>query len=310
MQPFGRILIVDDDASFLATYRDILGEEGYAVETASTRAEALRRLDEADWDIVLLDQKLRGSGGPDEGIELLTETLQRSPGARPIIVTAYARPDAVELAFERGAWDYLEKAVHFEALLRAKVRNASEASRDRWLARMDREATESAIRDLWADLRTETDPHRKGKLLEDLIVLVFRTIPGFGHVEARRRNEIEELDVVIRNESRDPVWCKEPPYLFVECKNWSRPVSTEDFDHFFAKLGRRYGRGKLGLFVAPAGFSAGFRGARTAHATQDTLVVLAGPAEFRELVEGADRNAILKRLHQAAVLAANGRSNT
>ena len=37
----GRILIIDDDDAFLETYQEILSAEGYDVETATTRAQAL-----------------------------------------------------------------------------------------------------------------------------------------------------------------------------------------------------------------------------------------------------------------------------
>src|SRR5689334_15626969 len=120
----GRILIVDDDPAFLETYEEILAAEGYAVETATTHGEALRRLDEPGWTVVLVDQKLQGPGGPDSGLGLIDETRRRAPGAKVLLVTAYASREAVERAFREGAYDYLEKTAVFEALLRVKVRNA------------------------------------------------------------------------------------------------------------------------------------------------------------------------------------------
>jgi len=46
MSSYGRILIIDDDPAFIETYKDLLALEGYTVETATTYAEALHRLDE------------------------------------------------------------------------------------------------------------------------------------------------------------------------------------------------------------------------------------------------------------------------
>jgi len=107
MDAVGRILIVDDDVAFLKAYRLLLGQERDDIETATDQDAALGHLDRGGWDVVLLDQKLRGAGGPDTGIDLVQEVLCRAPGARPIIVTAYASPDVVLRAFEAGAYDYL-----------------------------------------------------------------------------------------------------------------------------------------------------------------------------------------------------------
>lgn len=161
-----RILIVDDDRAFLEAYEDLLGEQGYDVQTATTRTDAIRRLDEPGWGVVLVDQKLQGPGGPDSGLDLIAEASRRAPAAKAILVTAYASKAAVERAFELGAYDYLVKGEVFAALLRVKVRNAFEAVRERWLSTLDPSETERAIGDTWSAARAERDKNKKGTLLE------------------------------------------------------------------------------------------------------------------------------------------------
>lgn len=117
-----RILIVDDDPSFVQVYRMLLTSEGYRADSAASHDEALAKLDAERWDVVLLDQRLRGSDGPDSGLDLLDEVSRRSPGAKTIVITDYADPRAVERAFERGAFDYLEKTAVLTALLKVKLR--------------------------------------------------------------------------------------------------------------------------------------------------------------------------------------------
>jgi CheY-like chemotaxis protein len=51
MSGYGRILTVDDAPVFLETYDELLSAEGYAVETATSSAQALRRLDEPGWSV-------------------------------------------------------------------------------------------------------------------------------------------------------------------------------------------------------------------------------------------------------------------
>jgi CheY-like chemotaxis protein len=292
MRPTGRVLIVDDDAAFLEAYRDELGSEGFDVRTATDRASALARLDEADWDVVLLDQKLQGVTGPDEGLTLLAEARVRAPAARSIIVTAYADPDAIKRAFAEGAYDYLDKdGRFFSVLLRSKVSNAIELVRERRLGALGDEARERHINETWAAARTEKDAHRKGRLLEELLVLILSTI--------------EEIDVVVRNESADPFWSKEGVYILVECKNWSKPVDRAEYDAFRRKLERRSKRCRLGFFVSLGGLTQGFRKAVAIDAKDDLLIVPMAEADLARLVEPGDRSAVLKDLHQKATVARN-----
>lgn len=307
MTSTGRILIIDDDPTFLRMYQRQLGEEGYLVDTAASPPAAMEKLDQGGWDVVLLDQKLQGRTGPDTGLDLIADTVRRSPGSRVILVTAYATPTAVERAFKEGAYDYLQKDELFQVLLRAKLRNAVETARAQQLGTLTSEETEAALRETWIAVERETDPHRKGKLLEDLMVLLFKTIPGFHQVSVRRRNEVEEIDLLVRNESRDPLWVNErTSYILAECKHWSKPVDVTELRSFVFKMERRYGRCRLGFFVAPGGFTEAFKLALKAECKDDLLIVLIDGGALRELVQSSDRNEILKKLHERAVVGTNG----
>jgi len=303
MSTTGAILIVDDDERFLDAYRSILGSEGYEVATATARATALQQLDAGTWDVVLLDQKLRGA---ESGIDLVGEVRRRAPGAKPIVVTAYPEPLEIKRAFAAGAWDYLEKGAYFETLLKVKVHNAVESSRERRLASMSTGEREEELRGRWEQLGRERDANRKGALLEEVVALVFKTLPGFAHVDTRRRSETEEIDILVRNESEDPLWAKEGTYFLVECKNWSSRVGAPELREFRTKLEQRFGRARLGFFVALGGFAETFHEENRASRKLDALVVAVGQAGLARLVEGADRPSVLKELHARAVVAANG----
>jgi CheY-like chemotaxis protein len=306
MRPTGRILVVDDDLLFLDTYRHLLASEGYTVETATSREQAILKLDESDWDVALLDQHLLGPHGPELGIELLQEVHARAPRAKAIIATAHASRESIERAFDAGAYDFLMKSGAFVHHLRATVRNAVEAVRQRELGRLDDEQAEARIAARWQALQSEQDANRKGLLLEELMELLFRSIDGFQVFPPRRRSEDEEIDLVIQIDSSDAFWARESPYILVECKNWSRRVGPEAFDRFRSKIKRRYGRATLGLFVAPGGFTEGFHTTRSAERKGKILVVCIGPDELAALVAASDRNAELEKLHAQAIIDANG----
>jgi CheY-like chemotaxis protein len=305
MIPLGNVLVVDDEQPFFETYRDILSREGYHVDWAPDRDSALEKLRASVWDVVILDQRLRGEAGGDVGIDLVSEIVPT--GAKVIVATAYADERMIERAFKDGAYDYLEKLPTLPMMLRIKVRNASEAVRERRLAALSATEREKEIRALWAAARTEADRNRKGRILEDLMVLLFRAIPGFTDVDTRRKGPEEEIDILIRNESAEPFWARDgSQYILVECKNWSKPAGPTELVVFRDKMLNRGGRCRLGFFIAVGGFTEGFSTRTATYRKDDLLVVPVGTAGIDELVNATDRNAVLKKLHGDAVMAGNG----
>lgn len=303
MMSSGKILIVDDDERFREMYESRLGEEGYLVESAVDQKTALEKLDQGGFDVILIDQKLQGEGGPDTGLDLIAEAARRAPRAKTFLVTAYATSRAVSRAFREGAYDYLQKDELFSALLSPKLRNAVEAVRALELSGLTTAETEAQIRATWACVESERDPNRKGKLLEDLMVLIFKTIPGFQQTTPNRQNDIEEIDILVQNASTDPFWSKESQYLLAECKNWSKPAGAPELRGFFHKLERRFNRARLGFFIAPGGFTGTMKEALLAERKEKHLVVLVDREGLLELISSPDRGAVLKRLHERAILA-------
>jgi CheY-like chemotaxis protein len=295
---------VDDDPAFIETYKDLLAAEGYAVETATTYAAALQRLDEPGWSVVVVDQKLQGPGGADTGLDLITEARIRAPGAKVLLATAYASKEAVERAFREGAYEYLEKTPVFEAMLHVKVRNAMEAVSERWLATLNLDGTELALRETWEQARAEGDRNRKGVLLERLVALLLKSIPGFERLDTRLRNSVEEIDVLVQNGSTDPFWQKESPYILVECKNWSKHIGAKELRELWGKMEGRYHRCRLALLIAPGGVASTVRDLQLRKSEHDLLVVLVTASELDELVRRKDRNEALKEMHRRAVAAA------
>ena len=297
----GQILIVDDDLDFVAIYREILAGLGLAVATAHDPATATAYLEAhgPDIDVVLLDQKLHGRGGPDSGLELIGRAQALAPFAKVLLVTGYAAPEAIERAFERGAYDYLVKNGAFEALLRAKVRNAIEVT----AAHRRSTVTTAELTEAWQRTQTETDRNRKGKALEDLVVGLFRATPGFDRVQPRLRNEIEELDLVIENRSTDPLWQRDGSnYFIAECKNWSSPCGTPELRNFRGKLENKFGRVHTGFFIAPGGFASTFEQERWGDAKSTVLIIPIDGDSLKAWLDASDRLAYLGDLHRRAVL--------
>jgi len=108
-----RILIVDDEKAIREPLAMILGEEKYETDTAADGEEALNKIRENDYDVVLSDIKMPRI----DGIQLLAETSKLSPNTFFIIMTAYASVETAIEALRQGAYDYLIKPVEFDDLL-------------------------------------------------------------------------------------------------------------------------------------------------------------------------------------------------
>jgi DNA-binding response OmpR family regulator len=295
--------LIDDDPTFLDIYGKLLERQGYDVGRCATRADAKARLAEV-WDAVLLDQKLSGEHGPNDGIDLLGEA--DFAGAKVILVTGYASDEAIERAFSMGAFDYLEKGPRLRTLLAIKLEQIVELARERRFGQLSsNQKLDLAISASWKVARNETDTHRKGRALEELLLLLFRSIDGFGRASIGPRSKDEEFDIVVPNESPDPYWKKESLFFIAECKNWSSKVGPAEVDRLTGKLDRRYERASLGFIVAPGGFTEGVRSHLLAERKGRILIVPIGHEQLDTLVSAKERNGALKDLHGRAVLAAD-----
>jgi two-component system response regulator HydG len=115
------VLMVDDDEPLCAAVMAELDRRGIAVTACRTGAEALRRLDELDVDVLLTDLRLDGMRGTD----LCREVVARRPDIPVVLVTAYGSLETAVEAIRAGAYDFVTKPVDMEDLALA-VRRAAE----------------------------------------------------------------------------------------------------------------------------------------------------------------------------------------
>jgi DNA-binding NtrC family response regulator len=100
----GRILVVDDKPNMLTLLEQILGEH-HSVTLAADGQQALERLADEEFDLVLTDVRMPGA----DGFEVLRTAKRRRPATEVIVMTAYASIGAAVEAIKRGAYDYVRK---------------------------------------------------------------------------------------------------------------------------------------------------------------------------------------------------------
>ena len=100
-----RILIVDDEEIVVRSCLRILGGDTYVVDSVQNGNEALKKVDETDYDIMVLDIMMPGI----DGIEVLQQVKERHPDVDVIMVTGLSQVDTAVKAMKLGAFDYLSK---------------------------------------------------------------------------------------------------------------------------------------------------------------------------------------------------------
>ena len=115
------ILVVEDDKTTLKLIRLVLQQQGYCIATATTGSEGLRKAEEVNPDLVLLDIILPGM----DGFQVCQYLRKNEQTAKtPIIMfSGLDRPADQRHAFEAGSDDYLTKPVKMAELIE-KVRAA------------------------------------------------------------------------------------------------------------------------------------------------------------------------------------------
>jgi len=81
-----RLLVIDDEANIRLLYAQELSDEGYEVTTAGTVSEALQRLDEQTFDLVILDIKLKS----ESGLDLLQQIVRERHNLPVILCSAFS----------------------------------------------------------------------------------------------------------------------------------------------------------------------------------------------------------------------------
>jgi len=107
------ILIVDDNVSQCKTMSFILERKGYTVTIANDGPEAIEKVEERPFDIILMDIKMPLM----DGVETYRRIKKIRPEAVVMMMTAYAVEDLVQQALEEGAYGIVYKPLDIERVI-------------------------------------------------------------------------------------------------------------------------------------------------------------------------------------------------
>jgi DNA-binding NtrC family response regulator len=116
------VLLLDDEPIVGKRLKPALAKIGCDVEVFEDPKEALKRLDEKTFHIVVTDIRM----DEIDGIQVLEHVLKKSPGTKVIMITGYAMMAIAREAMEKGAFDFISKPFKPDDL-RKVIAKAAEA---------------------------------------------------------------------------------------------------------------------------------------------------------------------------------------
>src|SRR3990170_3807753 len=111
--PLARILIVDDEAAQMRALCDTLRDQGYETAGFTTGDDALRALQETQFDLLLTDLMMPGM----DGVALLFAALKIDPQLVGILMTGKGTIETAVQAMKAGGLDYVLKPLKMSAIL-------------------------------------------------------------------------------------------------------------------------------------------------------------------------------------------------
>jgi DNA-binding NtrC family response regulator len=100
-----KIMVLDDEPIVCKRLKPALEKQGHEVETFTQSSEAMMRIKEVDYDIIITDLKMKGI----DGMQLLEEAKRRSPKTEIIVITGFATMETAKESFHKGVFDFIAK---------------------------------------------------------------------------------------------------------------------------------------------------------------------------------------------------------
>lgn len=113
------ILVVDDEGITRKNLSHVLNREGYTVVTAADGLEAIGRLADQTFDLVITDLKMEQA----DGIQVLETAKKKNPDTEVIVITGYATVSAAVAAMQKGSYHFLAKPLKLDEI-RTTVKKA------------------------------------------------------------------------------------------------------------------------------------------------------------------------------------------
>jgi DNA-binding NarL/FixJ family response regulator len=290
-----RILIIDDE-SLQATnlQKAIMADRpGIFVDTASTIEDIDTKVRETYYNLAIVD--LRMDKFPKNGIDIIKEIIEINPFTKIIVVSAFTKEYSEDLndLIASGRMIAILDKEKFD-VFRAKVMSVIDSAVRSFDANTN--ANQKALESLFSEAKNEIDTYQKGKKFEYFVTILFGQM-GFNHIDTRFRDRsLNEVDLILRNELKDPFFQKFKQYILVECKNTSTNVDKNQFILFKEKLQQTAGLSDLGFLVTATGVKGTAYDEAIRVSDKDFKIIFISSGEIKDLISSTDTLDALKKI--------------
>jgi DNA-binding NtrC family response regulator len=121
MSPQLEVMVLDDEPTVGKRLAPALAKIGCVVETFIDPLQALARIEEKVFDIIITDVVMKGA----TGVQVLEHAMRKSPRTKVIVISAFAMMSLAREAMEKGAFDFVSKPFHVDDLREVVLRAAA-----------------------------------------------------------------------------------------------------------------------------------------------------------------------------------------
>jgi DNA-binding NtrC family response regulator len=108
-----QVLFVDDEEELVSAVVERLDLRGVRADGATTGGDALRMLDERQYDVVVMDVRMPGLGG----LDVIRRIKQTQPNLAVVLISGHGSREDLDEGRRLGAFDYLQKPVEIDDLV-------------------------------------------------------------------------------------------------------------------------------------------------------------------------------------------------
>lgn len=289
------ILVIDDEkigANNIKKYFDTHRED-INTYIASEEEDILNKISNLFYDIAIVD--LRMDNFSFNGFEIIKNIIEINPFAKIIIISAHLSEfeDDINDILQSGKISGVfakEKFDDFISKLNIQISRIIDDLEN------DKDFISNSLIELYRDVKNESDNKIKGKLFEKFAGLLFFSM-GFVDIQSNFRDKsMNEIDLIIRNESNDNFFKKFSPYFLIECKNISNDIDKNMFIQFKEKLSNSNGLAKLGFIITTKGFKSTSYKEALRTSSSDFKIIFLSNIEIEKLINSSNMIKELKNI--------------
>lgn len=290
------ILIIDDDKVQSENLAKMLSRElsSYTFEPYYLEEDIENAIVERFYTLAIVD--IRMDKFKINGIQIVNKIFEVNPFAKVILVSAFKDEyfsNFKEIILTGKVIDILDKRPLKEWI--KEITPIIKAYYDE--LESNPSVINNALLKYYADAKNEEDTFKKGELFEHFVSLIFQSF-GYENITKRVKDKsLNEVDLIIRNETKDSFLNKFGKYILIECKNKPKTkVSKNDFILFYSKLKHTSGLSDFGI-IATTGYIAKTTYIEAARNSshEEKIIFLSNP-EFLRLINSSDKKEEFKRI--------------